>query len=254
MRPRIDLNCDLGEGAGHDAKLMPLVSSANIACGGHAGDTDTMRATLRLAKLHGVAVGAHPSWPDRVDFGRREMTATADEVFGWVVEQVRSLLVLVQAEGMRLSHVKPHGALYNQAARDSALAEVLIRAVCAVDRNLIVCGLAGSRLIAAGRAAGLQVMEEFFADRRYRDDGSLEPRSSPRALITDPSEAARQVLALLQTGQLTTVTGNRIALPADTVCLHGDGIKAVEFAQAVRSALTAAGIAIRAPGHKERPA
>lgn len=252
MRPCIDLNCDLGEGAGHDAELMPLVSSANIACGGHAGDADTMRATLRLAKVHGVAVGAHPSWPDRIAFGRREMTATADDVFGWVVEQILTLMSLAQAEDMRLSHVKPHGALYNQAARDPVLAEVLIRAVCAVDRTLIVCGPAGSRLIAAGRAAGLQVMEEVFADRRYRDDGSLEPRASPRALITDQSEAVGQVLALIQTGQVTTVAGNRITLAADTVCLHGDGIKAVEFARAVRSALTGAGVEIRAPGRKER--
>lgn len=251
MTRRIDLNCDLGEGSGHDAELMPLVSSVNIACGGHAGDAATMRATLRLAKLHGVAVGAHPSWLDRVDFGRREMTATPEATFGWVVEQVRALMTLAQAEGMRLAHVKPHGALYNQAARDPVLAEVLIRAITAVDRTLIVCGPAGSRLIAAGRAAGLQVVEEVFADRRYRDDGTLEPRTSPRALITDPSEAARQVMELMETGQVTTVTGNHIALTADTVCLHGDGSKAVECARAVRSALATVGIAIRAPGRKE---
>jgi UPF0271 protein len=251
MTRRIDLNCDLGEGAGHDAELMPLVSSANIACGGHAGDAATMRATLLLAKTHGVAAGAHPSWPDRVDFGRQEMTATPVATFGWVVEQIRALMTLAQTEGLRLAHVKPHGALYNQAARDPVLAEVLVRAVWAADRTLLVSGLAGSRLITAGRAAGLQVVEEVFADRRYRDDGSLEPRSSSRALITDPAEAVRQVLELLQTGQVTTVTGKRIALPVDTVCLHGDGIQAVAFARAVRSALTAAGIAIRAPGGKE---
>lgn len=251
MTRRIDLNCDLGEGSGHDAELMPLVSSVNIACGGHAGDAATMRATLRLAKLHGVAVGAHPSWPDRDGFGRREITASADEIVGWVTEQIRLLAELARTEGMCLSHVKPHGALYHQAACDPRVAEAFIRAVFAVDRTLMVCGLAGSRLIAAGRAARLRVMEEIFADRRYRDDGALEPRSSPLALIEDPVEAARQVLEWVQTGQVTTVTGNHIALTADTVCLHGDGSKAVECARAVRSALATVGIAIRAPGRKE---
>jgi len=230
---RIDLNCDLGEGAPNDAELMPLITSANIACGAHAGDVATMRRALGLARVHGVAPGAHPGYRDRVNFGRRDLALTPDGVFQLVREQVQELRQVAAGLGMGLTHVKPHGALYNQAACDASLAEAVAAAVYEIDPRLILFGLAGSALITAARTRSLAAASEVFADRRYQPDGSLVPRSSPDALIADPDEACAQVLRLIRDDR------------GHTVCLHGDGPDAVGFARQLRSALQTAGIEVR---------
>lgn len=240
---RIDLNCDLGEGAGHDAELMPMISSVNIACGAHAGDEATMRATLALAQRHGVAAGAHPGFADRDNFGRRELPVTPDEVHELVLTQVRKL----QRMGT-VRHVKPHGALYNMAARDLALARAVVDAIYEADPRLILFALAGSHLIAVAEACGLPVVSEVFADRTYQADGSLTPRAQPNALITDENAAVAQVLRMVREGKVRATDGTDVAIKADTVCLHGDGAHPVEFARKLRAALTAAGVEIKAIG------
>lgn len=237
--PRIDLNCDLGEGAGHDAELMPLVTSANIACGAHAGDTDTMRATVVLAQKHGVAIGAHPGFADREHFGRRELPLSAAEVHDLVVVQIRAL----QAFGP-VRHVKPHGALYNLAARDAATADAIARAVVGVGPTLGLFAPANSELAQAGRAGGLRVAHEVFADRTYQRDGTLTPRSRPDALIHDPELAVAQVLRMLREGTVRATDGTDIPIVADTLCVHGDGPDAVAFAQRLRAGLQKAGVEI----------
>lgn len=242
----VDLNCDLGEGAGQDAALMPLISSANIACGAHAGDEATMRVTVRLAREHGVWVGAHPGYPDREHFGRRELPAGAAEIRGWVLSQTQRLLAIAEAEGMRVRHVKPHGALYNVAARDAAVARAVAEAVYEADPRLLLVGLAGSRLLEAGAECGLSTLSEVFVDRCYEPDGSLTPRQRPGALIEDEAAAVAQALRLIQAGQAIATDGSEVALQADTLCLHGDGPRAVPLAQAVHAALQAAGFRIRA--------
>ncbi|RFC49844.1 MAG: UPF0271 protein [Verrucomicrobia bacterium] len=239
--PRIDLNCDLGEGAGHDAELMPLITSANIACGAHAGDEATIRATVTLAQKHGVAIGAHPGFADRENFGRKEMGLAPAALHALVVTQIAAL-----ARFAPLRHVKPHGALYNLAARDAAVARVIAEAVRAVDVSLVLFGLAGSELVRAGRAAGLRVAEEVFADRTYQRDGSLTPRSGLDALITDEAVAVAQVLRLVREGAVRTTEGTDVAIKADTVCLHGDGLHAVAFARRLKAELTQAGIELKA--------
>ena len=241
--PRIDLNCDLGEAAGHDVEMMPFITSANIACGAHAGDETTMRATVALAMEHGVAVGAHPGLADRVNFGRREIPVSPAEVHGLVLEQTRTLLALA-----RVRHVKPHGALYNMAARDTLLARAVASAVYEADPRLILFALAGSRLLEAGRVCGLQVASEVFADRTYQADGSLTPRTQPDALITDEEVAVAQVLRMVREGRVRATDGTEVAIQADTVCLHGDGPHPVVFARRLRGGLTAAGIAVKAYG------
>lgn len=243
---RIDLNCDLGEGAGHDAELMPLITSANIACGAHAGDAATMRAAVALARRHGVAVGAHPGFADRGHFGRRELPVTPPEVHDLTVRQIRALQEVAGAEGARIVHVKPHGALYNLAARDDAVAAAVAGAVREVDPRLVLFGLAGSRLLEAGRTCGLQVASEVFADRTYRPDGSLTPRSRPEALVESEDEAVAQVLRMVREGRLRAVDGTPVAIVADTVCVHGDGPRAVAFARILRTELTKAGVELRA--------
>jgi UPF0271 protein len=245
--PRLDLNCDLGEGTGHDAELMPLVTSASIACGAHAGDEATMRATVRLALRHGVAIGAHPGFADREHFGRRELPVTPAEVQRLVLEQTRALQAIARPYGGTVAHVKPHGALYNMAVRDADLARAVAEAVFAADPRLILFGLSGSRLVEAGRARGLQVAQEVFADRTYQPDGSLTPRSSPDALVGDPAEAVAQVRRMVFVG-IVAAAGRRIPIAADTVCLHGDGPQAVAFAMRLRAELKAAGIELRSPG------
>jgi UPF0271 protein len=245
--PSIDLNADVGEGYGQDAELMPLLSSANIACGWHAGDADTMRRTVRLALAYGVAIGAHPGYPDREHFGRREMYLPAATLYAAMLEQIGTLAEIVQAEGARLAHVKPHGALYNQAARDRTLAETLAAAVRECDPTLRLVGLAGGELIAAGRRAGLAVTAEAFADRRYQADGNLVPRSQPGALIENEAEALAQALALAQHGQAIAQDGSPLQLHADSLCLHGDSPHALAFARRIRQALERAGVAIQAP-------
>ena len=243
--PTIDLNCDLGEGAGHDAELMPLITSANIACGIHAGDDGVMRATVLLALRHRVAIGAHPSLDDRAHFGRRELPVTPAEVRRLVLTQTRVLQVIARQCGATVAHVKPHGALYNLAARDTALAGAVAAAVREADPRLILFAPPHSRLIAAGQALGLRVAHEVFADRTYQPDGSLTSRTEPGALIEDASIAVGQVRSMVRDGVVTAVDGSRVPGTADTVCLHGDGPQAVEFARRLRQELTAAGIDVR---------
>lgn len=252
---RVDLNCDMGESfgiwrLGDDEAVLPYITSANIACGFHAGDPSTMRRTVRMALDRGVAVGAHPGLPDLVGFGRRNLAVTPEEAYDLVVYQVSALAAFVKAEGGRLQHVKPHGALYNMAAKDRALAEAIAAAVAAVDPDLILFGLAGSELVRAGQRAGLRVAAEAFADRTYQADGSLTPRRTPGALILDPEAAAEQVVRLVKEGKVRSLQGPDVAVRADTVCLHGDGERAVEFARAIRARLEAEGIAVRAVGAK----
>lgn len=242
---RIDLNCDLGEGAGHDAELMPLISSANIACGAHAGDEATMRATIDLALRHGVAIGAHPGFADREHFGRRELPVGADEVRDLVQDQVVRLQTLARAAGARVVHVKPHGALYNMAAQDADLARAIVDALYDIDPKLILFGLAGSQSIAVAEACGLPVASEVFADRTYQADGLLTPRSRPDALITDEDVAVAQVLRMARERKVRATDGSDVLITPHTVCLHGDGAHPVAFARKLREALVGAGVEIR---------
>lgn len=246
---RIDLNSDLGESfgpwpMGQDAALMDSISSANIACGFHAGDPGTMRATLSLARQRGVAVGAHPGFPDLVGFGRREMKASSSEVEDFVLYQVSALAGMAAAQGMRLQHVKAHGALYNMACKDRAMADAIARAVAAVDRSLILFGLPNSELLRAGEAAGLKVAAEVFADRAYDPDGSLTARSKPGSVIHDTQKVVERAVMMVRDKKVVAVDGSTIALQADTICLHGDTPGAAEHAKAVRRGLESAGIQV----------
>jgi UPF0271 protein len=248
---RIDLNADVGEsyGAwkmGHDEDLLPLVTSANVACGAHAGDPLVMDRTVRLAAQLGVAVGAHPGYPDRDGFGRRELEMTDEELEASILAQLGSLWAIARVHGVELSHVKPHGALYNAAARDEALAETVCRAVRHFSADVALVALAGSVLLDAGRAAGLRVASEAFADRAYEEDGSLRSRRLPGAVLDDPEEAAQQALSIVTEGTVRALGRHPIALQADTICLHGDTPGAPAFAAAVRAALEEAGVEIRA--------
>jgi UPF0271 protein len=233
MTNSIDLNADVGEGCGDDAALFALVTSANVACGAHAGDETTMRATIRAALAAGVAVGAHPSYPDRENFGRVAMQRAPAQVYGDVFAQLAALSRIAREEGAELTHVKPHGALYNVAARDAAVADAISAAVADSDPRLAVVGLAGGEQIASAGRYGLRAIREVFADRAYRPDGTLVPRTEPGALIDDADVAAAQALRLARDG-----TG-------ETICLHGDGPHALAFARRIRAALEAAGIAVR---------
>ena len=246
---RVDLNCDVGESFGRytlgdDTGILPHVTSANIACGFHAGDPLGMRRTVRLALGLGVAVGAHPGFPDLVGFGRRELHAAPDEVEAMVLYQVAALAGIVAAEGGRLRHVKPHGALYNMAARERQLAGAVARGVAAAGEGLILVGLAGSQLLEAGRASGLAVASEAFADRAYEADGSLRSRTLPGAVIGDAQACVERVLQMIRDGSVTASTGERIELQADTICIHGDTPGAASLAAGVRSGLEAADVAV----------
>jgi len=245
--PQLDFNCDLGEGCGNDAAIVPLVSSASIACGGHAGDTKSMRDTVALCLQHDVAIGAHPSFEDRVHFGRRELDVDADAIADLVKRQVETLASICADAGTRLNHVKPHGALYNVSARDRAVADAVASAVRELDPSLILFGLSGSCLTDAGRAQGLQVAHEVFAERAYDADGRLAPRGSPGAVIEDLDASLGQVKLLLRDGVVIARDGSRVRLHADTVCLHGDRRDAVAFAGALRHALESEGIRVHAP-------
>jgi UPF0271 protein len=238
----IDLNCDMGEsfGAwrmGSDAALMDHVSSVNVACGFHAGDATVMRETVEKACEKGVAVGAHPGFPDLQGFGRREMKMTAREVFDIVLYQISALEGICRAAGGRLHHVKPHGALYNQAARDPNLAAAMAEAVRAVDENLIFYGLSGSFLISEAEKLGLRTASEVFADRTYRADGNLTPRSEPNALIKNTQQAVEQILQMIRTETVTATSGEPVRIKAETVCIHGDGEQALDFARIIRAEL-----------------
>lgn len=242
----IDLNCDLGEGVGNDALIMPFISSANIACGYHAGDENTMKQTVELCKKHNVAIGAHPSYLDRENFGRTDQRLPAEQVYELVVNQIRLLEEIANSSGVELTHVKPHGALYNMAARSMQLAAIISLAVKDVNKKLVLFGLSGSHLIKEGKNIGLKTANEVFADRTYQDDGSLTPRHKPGALIEDVDKAVAQVLQMVKKGTVTTITGKGKPIIAETICIHGDGSHALELAKAIHDALTNEGIEIKA--------
>lgn len=245
MADGIDFNCDLGEGC-DDAALMPHISSASIACGWHAGDPETMQRAVSLCLAHGVAIGAHPSLDDRAGFGRRELPVTPSQAHALCLYQIGALHAFTQAAGTRLHHVKPHGALYNMAARDRALADAIACAVRDFDPGLVLYGLARSALTAAGEALGLRVAHEAFAERRYERDGSLSARSLPDAVIGDVDLAAQQVAQMLRARVVTTRDGGEVAIRADTICLHGDRADAAHFGARLREAIEASGYRIRA--------
>jgi UPF0271 protein len=245
---RVDLNADVGEGAGQDAQLLPWLTSANVACGAHAGDEATFRTTVAQANALGIAIGAHPGFADRANFGRRELPIAPAAAAELVGAQVRWAQRLMAEAGGRLRHVKLHGGLYNLAARDRALAEAIAAEVKRADPQLILVGLAGSELTRAGEAAGLKVAHEAFADRSYRSDGSLTPRTEAGALILDEAAALAQVLRLVREGRVLARDGAEVRLRADTICLHGDGPRAVPLARHLRSGLAAAGIGVRRMG------
>ncbi len=252
---RVDLNCDLGEsfGAyrlGRDEEMLSLVTSANIACGYHAGDPATMRKTVQVALKRGVAIGAHPGLPDLMGFGRRNMEISPQEAYDMVVYQIGALHAFVQSEGGRLQHVKPHGALYNMAAKQPDLAKAIAEAVYRVNPELILFGLSGGELVKAGQAIGLRTASEVFADRTYQQDGTLTPRREAHALITDPARAAEQVIRMVKDGKVRSVQGADVPLVADTICIHGDGAHAVEFAKEIRAQLQSAGVAVLAVGQE----
>ena len=242
---KIDLNCDLGESfgrynLGEDAAMMALITSANIACGFHAGDPDVMACTVALAREHGVNIGAHPGYPDLQGFGRRRLDLTPQEIVHALIYQLGALQAFVKIAGLSLTHVKPHGALYNLASQDAQVAMAVADGVAAYDPALILVGLAGSALIQAGRSVGLQTANEGFPDRAYLADGNLSPRSQPGALITNPEAVAENALKLIRDG--IKVDGKSVRI--DTLCLHGDHPNAVENARALREKLALAGVVV----------
>ena len=248
----VDLNCDMGEsfGAytiGDDPSLMEFVTSVNIACGFHAGDPSVMKRTVNMAAEKGIAIGAHPGYPDLQGFGRREMKLTAEEVYDLVVYQVGALDAFVKISGSKLHHVKPHGALYNMAAREPALANAIVSAVKDYQPTLHFVGLAGSALTSEAAIAGLNVMHEVFADRTYQDDGTLTPRTHKNSIIYDEQQSIDQVLRMVRNGQVKTLSGKIIDIRADTICIHGDGREAVRFAKKIVNTLREHDIHIRRP-------
>ena len=250
MRSEIDLNADIGECVGaadHDAELVPLLSSANIACGFHAGDPVRMARSVALCRRHGVAIGAHPSYPDRAGFGRRAMSLPPEDVYQLVLYQAGALAAIARTQQLRLAHVKPHGALYNRAAAERPVADAIARAVRDLDPALSLVGLANSALPEAARALGLRAVSEGFADRRYAPDGLLVPRTGGGALIEDAAEAEAQALALACEGRVRVAGGAPVPVAVDTLCLHGDGPQALAFARRLRAALAREAIAIRCP-------
>jgi UPF0271 protein len=251
---RIDLNADVGEGfgvypgAGDDARLLTIVTSANVAAGFHAGDPSVLRDTIRAARRGGAAIGAHPSFPDLVGFGRREMTVSPQEAEDFVLYQIAAVAGVAAAEGATLQHVKPHGALFNMAARDAALAGAIARATAAFDRSLVLFGLPGSELLEAGRAAGLRVAAEAFADRAYEPDGSLVSRKKPGAVIHDPNLVVSRAVRMATERVVLAVDGSTIPLAVDTICVHSDTPGAVDLAARLRAGLESAGVSVRAIG------
>lgn len=246
LADRVDLNADVGEEGGHDAELMTLVTSANIACGVHAGNENVIRETVRLAGALGVAVGAHPSFPDRDGFGRRPLALPAGELEESLAGQLRLLAAIAATEGVRVRHVKPHGALYNMAARDPGLAGAVARVVAEIDPSLVLVGLAGSRLIEAGRRAGLKTAGEGFADRGYRADGTLVSRGEPGSVLHDADAAAARAVVMVRERIVVSTDGVRVPVLAETLCVHGDTPDAVAVAAAIRQALAYAGVDVRA--------
>ncbi|MFF2091017.1 LamB/YcsF family protein [Paenibacillus sp. NPDC058174] len=251
----VDLNCDFGEGYGaysfgQDAELLKYITSVNIACGFHAGDPHTMRRAVEMSLAAGAAIGAHPGLPDRLGFGRREMAVTPEEAYDFTVYQIGALSAFVRAAGGRLQHVKPHGALYHMANSNSAIAEAIVRAAAATGDSLMIYGQSGSLLLEAAQREGLAVASEVFADRGYERDSSLMARSKPGALIADVKQAAEHAVAMVKNGYALTVDGEKAPVQADTICLHGDGPHAVQFASQIREALLKADIRVEALGKK----
>ncbi|WP_147533581.1 5-oxoprolinase subunit PxpA [Bacillus marasmi] len=250
----VDINCDMGEsfGAykiGNDEEILDFITSANIACGFHAGDPSTMRKTVKMALAKNVGIGVHPGFQDLVGFGRKNIDITPQEAYDLVVYQIGALHAFVKSEGSKLDHVKPHGALYNMAAKNKQLAEAIAEAIYKVDPELILFGLAGSELIKAGQRIGLHTANEVFSDRTYQLDGSLTPRSQENALIKDHQAAINQVVRMIKDGQVASIQGNDIPIKADTICIHGDGEHALHYAKSISTALQEAGIAMSKIGN-----
>lgn len=246
---RIDLNCDLGEsfGAykiGMDDQVIPFISSANIACGFHASDPMVMQKTVKMAKESGIGIGAHPGFPDLMGFGRRNMKVSPAEAKAYVQYQLGALYAFCKASGVSLAHVKAHGALYNMAGKDYALSRAICEGILEFDENLIFLALSGSEMVKAANDTGLRVANEVFADRAYEEDGSLVARTKPGSMITDENEAIRRVIRMVKEGKVTAITGKDIPIRADSVCVHGDNAKALEFVQKIRAALSAEGVQI----------
>jgi UPF0271 protein len=250
----IDLNCDMGESThlwqyhiNKDRRLLPFLSSVNLACGFHAGDAHTMHELVAAAITAGVAIGAHPGFDDRENFGRTNMPLSPEKVYDIVLYQIGALDAFLKVRHSRLHHVKPHGALYNMAAKDEVLASAICKAVYDYDKRLVLYGLSGSQLIAAAHATGLATCSEVFADRRYQDDGQLTPRTASNALIQDTQQALAQVLQMVTRRTVTSVNGKEVPIVAETVCIHGDGEHAVEFAEAIHALLQTNQITIQHP-------
>lgn len=250
MHPSIDLNCDIGEsfGAftiGNDEAIMEYVSSVNIACGFHGGDPGVMHKTIAGAASRNIAIGAHPGYPDLQGFGRREIKMSLAEVYDCIVYQVGALMAFARVEGTTVNHVKPHGALYNAAAKDNALSATIAKAVHDVDKALVLVGLSGSCMIEEGKKVGLRTCSEAFADRAYQEDGTLMSRNAANAMIDDVDRAARQVLQMVQRGTVTTVNGKEIAVHAETICIHGDGPQAIAIAKAITNIIRQSHVSIK---------
>ncbi|MBI2828436.1 MAG: LamB/YcsF family protein [Acidobacteria bacterium] len=250
---RVDLNGDVGEAssggpAGQDPALMPHITSASVACGFHAGDPGVMRATVALARAHGVAVGAHPGFPDPEGFGRRELQLSPRDVEDFVVYQVGALAAIAAGQGVRLQHVKPHGALFNMAVRDGSLADAIARAAAVIDRALILFGLPGSEMVAAGKRAGLRTASEGFADRAYQPDGTLVPRHLEGSVLRDADSVVRRVIRMVRDQVVEAIDGTVVPLAVDTICVHGDTPGAGDLAARIRAALDEAGVEVKAIG------
>ncbi|MBM7713128.1 5-oxoprolinase subunit PxpA [Siminovitchia sp. FSL H7-0308] len=250
----VDLNCDMGEGfgayiIGHDDEILNYITSANIACGFHAGDPSIMKKTVRNALRKNVAIGAHPGLPDKLGFGRREINISPEEAYDIVVYQIGALHAFVASEGAKLQHVKPHGALFNMAVKNAALSKAIAEAVYKVDPELILFGLSGSELVKAGEKIGLKTANEVFSDRTYQEDGTLTSRQETNALITDHGKAVNQVIRMVKEGKAPTLQGRDIPIKAETVCIHGDGQTALEFAKYIPEALKKEGVTVTAIGN-----
>lgn len=244
---KVDLNCDMGESfgtytIGNDHKILEYITSANIACGFHAGDPHIMNNTVKMALEKKVAIGAHVGFMDLVGFGRRNMDISPKEAYDLVIYQIGALYGFIKAEGGKMNHVKPHGALYNMAAKDGKLAEAIADAVYRIDSNLILYGLSGSKLVDSGKKRGLTVYNEVFADRTYTEDGALTPRKEKNALITDENKAINQVITMVRDGTVISTKGTVINIKADTICIHGDGEHALTFARKIKDRLIHQGI------------
>ena len=249
--PYVDLNCDLGESFGRytlglDDQVIPLITSANIACGMHAGDPLVMRRTVEMATRAGIAIGAHPGYPDLQGFGRRDMRLSPDEAYAFVSYQIGALAAFCKQQGTRLHHVKPHGQMYNRAALDKDFAQAIAQAVYDFDPSLILVGLGNGKLIDAGKETGLRTAGEFFTDRNYTDEGTLVPRTQDKAMITDESFAVKRAIRAVTQGNIESVSGKTIPVCADTICVHGDGTKALEFVKTIKAALQEAGVELKA--------